>query len=396
MSKASQDAEVDAAIQRLVARYTDVKELAKKLPAMKESMTSAAVSANAGVVSLIMQGSSTMQVTSKSAQAYMAMDRVHRWTDEECPAKYSAKFDALIVDYVKDWVDHFETLNSLHAEWEDKRVALDHYKDKVADLQSKERTSMATGKPPSAAFREKLLRNQDKLHNAQVEFSAKREGLIAAITKMEEECRTRMDTLTMRLMQWEQGWFKDMQLAVSKGYDDAISTLQAGLKAGAAATAGGSGQGGAGAEVSPFEGASAPDVGLAGGVASSPATSKRGAAASKAASSTRVRRKGGLGVGSPRSSGTTPKASPRPSAPPASAAAFDPFGAPAPSAPAQGGGGSFDPFGDAAGTSGSGTGADDPFGMAPAPAPKEVASPHAPAKAVGGTQDVFADLHPPR
>ena len=297
-----------------------IRSLRDQLEAHKQSLVVHAGKEGAGVVEKLSQAFSAALL---DRSAFSSFEKVHQWTDGDCPTRYRLKFDSVIINELNDWILQFEHAKTMHEEWSNSRAALDHYREKVADLQTKERSSLDSGKALSSAMREKMMRNNDKLDTAEREFATKRGSLLQEVRALRSSAGRRLDGLLLRIMQWEQSWLKDMYVAVSNGYKGAIADLQQRSydepPAGAAAAP-------AAAESTP------PAFARATG---SKAASSTAAAGAK--SSPRSRRGAGKSLfGKPAASAS---ASPKPAG-----SAFEPFGDAAPAADS-GAAGGFDPFG---------------------------------------------------
>ncbi len=295
---------------------TKIRTLRDKLESHKQSLVVRAAKEGPSVVEAI---SDAFSAALQDRKAFNSFEKVHQWTDGDCPTRYSLKFDNVILNELSDWITHFEHAKGTYEEWSNSRAALDHYRDKVADLQSKERSSLSSGKALSSAMREKMMRNNNKLDSAEREFAAKRETLLKEVRTLRQSAAERLDTLLLRLMQWEQSWLKDMYVAVNNGYKDAIEQLQQRKYDTSALSTPAASAGTAGGATTPQARESSP-------------TPKAGAVAASvpASASPRTRRSTGkLSLG---------KAAPRAAEQPA---AFEPFGDAAAPAPA----GHFDPFG---------------------------------------------------
>jgi len=287
-----------------------IRTLQDRLEAHKQSLVVQAGKEGHGVVDAFSEAISAALL---DRTAFNSFEKVHQWTDGDCPARYSLKFDSVILNELNDWMTHFEHAKTTYEEWNNSRAALDHYREKVADLQSKERSSLSSGKALSSAMREKMMRNSEKLDGAEREFAAKREALLKEVRALRSSAGRRLDALLLRLMQWEQSWLKDMYVAVNNGYKDAIAQLQQRTYDDASPVA------------SPSAAAAAVDA----------LGSSSPAAAASAASPTAT-------TSSPRAKRSTGKVSLGKSKPAASqASAFEPFE----DSSTKAGGESFDPFG---------------------------------------------------
>ena len=216
------DSDVDALTGRLRAIEGDVALLRKTLETSSAAMLAQAARARSQMVVVVMRLSETLTVGTEDQ--FASFRDAHAVLDNAGAEKLQDVFAKVVLAPLDEWLATFSDLKAGQAELEGLRVAFDHYRGKVKDLEDAKRAQQLKGKVFAKADEEKIERNKEKLRESETAYNDARDKTAGTMLLALEEAGQRMDLVLLRTMQYERQVFEDGQKTL-RAWEPHVATL---------------------------------------------------------------------------------------------------------------------------------------------------------------------------
>ena len=122
----------------------------------------------------------------------------------------------MVLGAVDEWVREMGEIMKEVRDANEKRVAFDHYRDKVEALRAAGRASQLKGRVVGKGEMERMARNVEKLSTSEAAYLAARDRTVGRLALMIYDANTHVETLLQRVMQFESQLAKGAAACISR------------------------------------------------------------------------------------------------------------------------------------------------------------------------------------